>query len=240
MRLSRRAARIAATALAGLSFAPAGAGASEDISRARPWNTDGFRTAPAPAPRSARHHGGPEHLPPAREGLELVSRLSPTIGPGGNVIPDQIADVAVYKGHAYLNSWAAVEEGQTTCTRGGFFSIDIRDPANPRQLAFIPARPETYHGEGAHATTLSLPGFQGDVLAVNNEPCGAGGVGGFDLYDVSNPASPQALVTGMGDTSPDESSASNPLGNTANDPAGVPHSAHSIFIWQPIDRKSGV
>ena len=51
--------------------------------------------------------------------------------------------------------------------------------------------------------TLNTPSFQGDVLAVNNEPCGAAGVGGFDLYDVSDPANPKPLVQGYGDRSPD-------------------------------------
>ena len=64
------------------------------------------------------------------------------------------------------------------------------------------------------------------MLAVNNEPCNAEiGVGGFDLYDVSDPANPQILVQGAGDQSPDDTS-------EEQDSEEVPNSAHSIFIWQ--------
>ena len=83
-------------------------------------------------------------------------------------MPGQIADVSIYKNAAYLASWA-----EPSCKRGGFFSVDISDPENPKQLAFVPALPGTYHGEGTHTITLNTPSFQGDVLAVNNEPCGA-------------------------------------------------------------------
>src|SRR6185503_13799699 len=74
-----------------------------------------------------------------------------------------------------------------------------------------------------------------DMLAVNNEQCGANGVGGFDLYDVSDPANPKILVQGAGDQSPDEPPAGEDevgFADTTQDPAEVPNSAHSIFIWQ--------
>ena len=114
-----------------------------------------------------------------------------------NPVP-QIADVTVLKNTAYVNSWS-----ESTCRRGGFFSVDITDPAHPKQLAFVPARSGQYHGEGAHAITVNIPGgFQGDLLAVNNEPC-SGTRGGFDLYDVSDPAAPQTLVQSFGDRTAD-------------------------------------
>ena len=91
----------------------------------------------------------------------------------------------------------------------------------------MPALPETYHGEGAHVTT-----FNGrDILAVNNEPCGENGVGGFDLYDVTNPAQPTTLVQGVGDQSTDEPEGVG-LGDTTQVGTEVPNSNHSIFLWQ--------
>jgi hypothetical protein len=176
-------------------------------------------------------------LPPASVHMELISSLplnTPqqfrSVGTANQpLLPEQIADVAVYKDAAYLNSW-----NDPTCRRGGFFSVDISDPENPEQLAFVPALKETYHGEGAHVITLNIPdGFQGDVLAVNNEPCSNGdeGVGGFDLYDVSDPADPEILVQGAGDRSPDHAPG-NPFASTTQDPQATPNSAHSIFIWQ--------
>ena len=44
--------------------------------------------------------------------------------------------MGVFKNAAYLQSWS-----EATCKRGGFFSVDISDPANPKQLAFVPALP---------------------------------------------------------------------------------------------------
>ena len=49
-------------------------------------------------------------------------------------------------------SWSPQENpADASCKRGGFVSVDISNPAQPVQKAFVPALPETYHGEGAHA-----------------------------------------------------------------------------------------
>ncbi|MDX6708303.1 MAG: hypothetical protein QOI48_4149 [Solirubrobacteraceae bacterium] len=208
----------------------------------RPWSTDGGRTTLAPragsrasfsAPVTAQQHGGlANHLPPAHENMQLVGKLKLT-QPFGNVVPGQIADVSVHKNAAYLMSWSPLEnEADAACRRGGFFSVDISNPAEPVQKAFVPALPETYHGEGAHAIAVNTPAFKGDLLAVNNEPCGPNGVGGFDLYDVSDPAKPVTLIQGAGDKSAD--------GSLVQDPAEVPNSNHSIFVWQDGPRAYAV
>jgi hypothetical protein len=170
------------------------------------------------------------HLPPVRQELELVSKLN-LISPSTQkpVLPGQVADVAVHKGYAYLNSWDS-----TTCADGGTFVVDIRDPARPQQIAFIPAKDPFYHGEGAQVLSIDTPQFKGDILAVNDEtygsnvtaPCGpairAGG--GFDLYNVTDPARPVALVQGAGDRSP--------YSSEIQDPNLVGKSYHSVFAWQ--------
>jgi Ca2+-binding RTX toxin-like protein len=203
---------------------------------------------------AAQHGGNDLHLPPVQQNIELVGKLEvntpaafrwdPTPNPDvpdpnqPQVVPGQIADVAVFKGAAYLDSWS-----EPTCKRGGFFSVDISNPASPQQLAFVPALPDTYHGEGAQARTINTAAFNGDMLAVNNEPCGPNGVGGFDLYDVSDPAHPQILVQGMGDQSPDEPPAGQDevgFADTTQDPSEVPNSAHSIFIWQEAGKAYAV
>jgi hypothetical protein len=173
------------------------------------------------------------HLPPTQQNVELVSKLN-LIHPqtGAPVIPEQIADVSVHKGHAYLNSWDSA-----TCQGGGTFVVDIRDPANPKQVSFIAADHPFYHGEGAHVISVNTPQFQGDLLAVNNETYGSNIIprpacttgfdfsrGGFDLYDVTDPANPKTLVRGAGDRSPESSEVQNP--------ARVPNSFHSVFAWQ--------
>ena len=183
---------------------------------------------------SAQQHGGlANHLPPARENMELVGKVELT-APFGNVLEGQFADVAVFKKAAYVMSWSAQENpDDAACVRGGFMSVDISNPAQPVQKAFVPALPETYHGEGAQAITINTPAFRGDILAVNNEPCGVNGAGGFDLYDVSDPANPRTLIQGAGDRSPDDTS-------LVQDPTRVANSAHSIFIWQDGPRAYAV
>ena len=172
-------------------------------------------------------------LPAARENVELISQLelaTPDTYKLATTEPDllsgQIADLSIHKNAAYLAS-----RDQSPCRRGGFFSVDISDPRNPRQLAFVPALPATSHGEGTHAITLDTPSFQGDVLAVNNVRCGVGGVGGFDLYDVSDPASPKPLVQGAGDRSPDRAR-NEARASTVQDPAQIANSTRSIFLWK--------
>ena len=181
-----------------------------------------------PQSGSAQHPGLGGHLPSRRENFELVSKLELT-GRFGDVSAEQIADVAVYKGFAYLNSW-----NEPTCSRGGTYIVDIREPRNPKEIGFVAAPPRSIHGEGAHVVT-----YKGrDILAVNNEPCtfaatGTGGPGGFDLIDVTDPFNPVKLGTpGVptgGDTGPDDGS----LTGTE-----VPHSNHSTVMWEsPADGK---
>jgi len=173
----------------------------------------------APVDAMEDQHGGAEgHLPPTRKNVRLVSKLSPT-GKFGDIVEGQIADLAVFGGYAYLNSWS-----EPTCTRGGTYVVDIRKPDRPREAGFIPALAGNYHGEGAQVKSLRTPSFKGDLLAVNNERCAdvqAGG--GFDLYDVSNPRKPKTLVQGFGDTGPDDGSL------VGDEPA---HDSHSVFVWQ--------
>jgi len=177
----------------------------------------------APALDFSKQHGMPVgHLPSAREDVELVGKIEPTQA-FGQIVEGQIADLTVHEGFAYLNSW-----DEPTCTKGGVYVVDIRDPASPREVGFIPARPVTYHGEGAQVFEFDTPSFTGDVLAVNNETCtfqdATLGAGGFDLYDVSDPRNPQILVQGFGDRGPDD-------GSLTGD-APEANSAHNIRLWE--------
>jgi Ca2+-binding RTX toxin-like protein len=192
-------------------------------------------TAPDVAPGTVGGGGGGQHgsddghLPPVAKNMALVSKLSPQLR--GAIEEGQIADVSVYKGFAYLNSgW-----DETSCNDGdgGTYVIDIRDPANPKEVAFLPALPGNYHGEGAHVITINTPQFSGDVLAVSNEPCtGASPTkgGGFDLWNVTNPASatrfdPPDPTMSWGDFGGEGELTKGP------DDDDFASSTHSIFIW---------
>jgi hypothetical protein len=159
----------------------------------------------------------------------VVGALEPT-GAFGDVLPGQIADLAVHEGYAYLNSW-----DNPNCERGGTYIADIRDPSQPREVGFIPAQFPYYHGEGAHVVSVNTPQFQGDILAVNNETYGSNlalidncglaeapdpTFGGFDLYDVTNPERPVPLVVAAGDR------------NDAGEELSAAMSYHSVFVWQ--------
>ena len=178
-----------------------------------------------------QHGGDAGHLPPTQKNMQIVSKLEP--GGAGNIAPEQIADLAVFKGFAYLNSWS-----QPSCDKGGTYVVDIRDPAAPKDVTFIPALPFNYHGEGAHAATIDTPAFRGDVLAVNNETtCAPDDAniergGGFDLYDVSDPTKPVALTQGFGDFGEDDGTLTGDK-TKAND-------AHSIYIWDAGEKAYAV
>ena len=169
----------------------------------------------------------PRNLPGKAENMEVVGDFQiPGVREG------QIADVAVHEGYAYLNSW-----DDPNCEGGGTYIVDIRNPEEPEQVGFLPAPEHYYHGEGAHVVSIDVPGFKGDVLAVNDETYGSNLTlddpdcaradktgGGFDLWDVSDPENPEMLVEGAGDRDPD------------NDPTtaerAYANSYHSVFAWQ--------
>jgi hypothetical protein len=170
----------------------------------------------------AHQHGGDEgHLPGSSANVRLIGKLEPTheFGP---IVPGQIADLAVYKDFAYLNSWE-----EETCTKGGVYVVDIRNPRRPKEVTFIPAVAGNYHGEGAQVISVHTRTFTGDLLAVNNERCAETDAGGgFDLYDVTDPRHPKTLIQGAGDQ-----------GDEGHMKGTEPsNSYHSVFMWTD-DRK---
>ena len=159
------------------------------------------------------------HLPGSRKNVKLIGQLEPT-GEFGPIVEGQIADLAVYNDHAYLNSWS-----EPTCTKGGVYVVDIRDPRNPVEVGFIPALSGNYHGEGAHVVSVATKAFTGDLLAVNNEFCSDTPTvgGGFDLYDVTDPANPQVLVQGAGDFGGE---------GQMHGSLSLARDYHSVFVWE--------
>lgn len=193
---------------------------ARDRSDVSPNAIDPSRAAPSDTgPFGDQHGGSAGHLPATEKNVELVGKLELT-GRFGDVLPEQIADVAVYNDTAYLNSWADPD-----CTRGGVYIASVRNPRRPRELGFIPALTGNYHGEGAHVITAETDAFKGDLLAVNNELCNDEATvgGGFDLYDVSDPRRPKVLVQGIGDFGPE--------GSLTGDETPA-NQYHSVFLWQ--------
>src|SRR5918993_202658 len=148
--------------------------------------------------------------------IELVGQLQVS-----GAADDLIADVTAFGDYAYLANWgvadcAGPETGGVNKPDAGAWVIDISDPANPEEVAFIPMPQDTRPGEGMQVVHLETAMFTGDVLVMNAEACGKNYKGGFMLYDVTNPLKPVKLKEGFGDrTGPDA------------------HQSHSAFIWQP-------
>jgi hypothetical protein len=173
-------------------------------------------------------------LPPTEKNVELVGKLE-LKGHFGNVDPGQIADLSHKGDYAYLNSWQS--ETRERCDRGGVFVVDIKDPANPREVGFIPSPTGTYPGEGSQVVTLDTPAFKGDLLTINNESCVDPAStpdtlhGGITLVDVSNPLAPVVLAQGFGDITPSAAvvEPGPPPRPIKNSPV---HLVHSAFSWQ--------
>ena len=136
--------------------------------------------------------------------------------------PELVADVAGYGNYAYLANWgepdcAGPETGGQNSPDAGAWVIDISDPANPREVNFIPMPQDTRPGEGMQVAHIETKWFSGEVLVMNAEACGKNYKGGFMLYDVTDPLKPKKLKEGFGD-------------RTGSDA----HQTHSAFVWQPV------
>jgi hypothetical protein len=205
-----------------LCFALSGVAAASAFPPPFPKGTDRSLVSDAPIDAVSligHQHGSAEgHLLPVQRNVRLISKLEPT-APFGDILPGQIADLAVHGTTAYLNSWQ-----DPNCERGGTYVVDMKRPRRPRELTFIPALPGNYHGEGAQVVDVETTFFEGDLLAVNNEFCAdTPRGGGFDLYDVSDPAHPKTLVQGFGDFGPE---------GTLTGDATAAHDSHNIRVWQ--------
>ena len=172
--------------------------------------------------RDTQQHGTTAgHLFPdgTSENVELVSKLKLK-----NAEPEKIADVGVFNGYAYLAAWGVV-----TCKYNGVHVVDVRDPATPKEVAFIVSKEGSYPGEGVHALRISTPKFNGDILVTNNEKCKVpAGFGGMNIYDVTRPTAPTPLTVGFGDSSVP--------GAGKKDS----HENHSVFAWDAGDKAYAV
>jgi hypothetical protein len=158
---------------------------------------------------SQQHGGVGGHLPASSLNVDLVGQLTVS-----GIVPGRIADVGVLGNYAYLGAF------NQPCGAGGVYIVDISNPSNPVEVGFIPTASGSFVGEGVQAISLNTPAFRGDILVINNEICGISGsqIGGFSIFDVTDPLNPVALVEGAGDPTPSTFSPTNQI--------------HSAFAWQ--------
>jgi hypothetical protein len=180
-------------AIGAVTLAAAGGAAAAIPPNHYTWNPE---DGPPPA-HMAEQPGGPGHLPPGSENMELVSKLRLTD------VEEGIADVAAFGKYAYLNKFSpeCVSNGGSGT---GVEVVDISNPKRPRNVAFIPAHQNSYVGEGVHVVRANTPFFKGDILIHNNETCNAASFApsGASLWDVSDPRNPEPLSLNFGDTDP--------------------------------------
>jgi hypothetical protein len=166
-----------------------------------------------------QHGGSGGHLPASSSNVQLVSKLA-----AKNVEPEKIADVGVFNGYAYLAAWGVV-----TCKYNGVHVVDIRNPAAPKEVAFIVSKEGSYPGEGVQALHIDTPNFNGDLLVTNNEKCkDKAGFGGMNIYDVTNPEHPTPLAEGIGDF------------DVAGQGKKDANEIHSVFAWDAGDKAYAV
>jgi hypothetical protein len=179
--------------LSAVTLAAAGGSAAAIPPGHYTWNPE---DGPPPA-HMAEQPGGPGHLPPGSDNMELVSKLRLT------EVIEGIGDVSAFGRYAYLNKYVpecASNDGSGT----GVHVVDISNPRRPRKVAEIPAHPNSYQGEGVNVVRADTPFFEGDILIHNNETCNATefAPSGASLWDVTNPRNPQPLSLNFGDTDP--------------------------------------
>jgi hypothetical protein len=144
--------------------------------------------------------------------------------------PELIADVTVSPdgNTAFLANWGepdcpGPETGGQTSPDAGAYVVDISDietdPESAELIGFIPSHQDTRPGEGMQVVEITTSKFSGDVLVMNNEPCGKNAKGGVSLYDVTNPLKPKKLSEHFGDRG---------FADT--------HQIHSAFAWDAGDR----
>jgi hypothetical protein len=207
--------------VAGLALVSACLLALSGMAAAHGGDPDGGVTASDAARHADQHGTTAGHLFPegTSSNVDLVSKLKLK-----NVVPEKIADVGVWNGYAFLASWGVV-----TCKYNGVHVVDIRDVAEPREVAFIQAKEGSYPGEGVQGLHIDTPSFNGDVLVTNNEKCkDKAGFGGMNIYDITNPAHPTPLVEGVGDFTV------NGQGKKAA------NEIHSVFAWDAGDKAYAV
>ncbi|MBI3286495.1 MAG: hypothetical protein HYZ68_00455 [Chloroflexi bacterium] len=160
------------------------------------------------------------HLPPSSLSVELVGRLRVS-----DAVPGLISDVGVLdRPDGDLAFLGQFSPGCSPDGGGGVYIIDISDPSNPTEVNFI-VTPGTYVGEGVQALHVETLMFEGDLLVVNGESCGTipNRIGGFSLYDVSDPLHPVTLVENAGDV--------RTVGGVTR-----ANQIHSAFAWKQENR----
>ena len=148
---------------------------------------EGLLDRPAPSEALAHHDhavlgvisGGP---------TAKVTKNLEEAGRGERLEPQGTTDVWAHNRHAYIGSFNT-PCGGTSDTAG----VNVFYTANkhqPQKLGVI-LSPDGSRSNDVKVATMN----SGEILVHSNEVCGEGGVGGFEIYNVNNPANPEHLAS---------------------------------------------
>jgi hypothetical protein len=118
--------------------------------------------------------------------FQVLAHVDPKGGYSGDVVGE--------RHYAYLSS----RRGETDCPAQGVRVYDLSKPREPRHIAtFADGASTPELADSWTEKTIVRPvrtnGFDGVLAVTSVQACG-NGFGGFALYDVTNPASPQRLA----------------------------------------------
>lgn len=123
------------------------------------------------------------------------------VGRGDRLVPDATTDVWALDGYAYIGTFsepcgtganyeAGVEEVALVdnVAAPGIAIFNVKNQNKPSYVGNLPS----LEGSRVNDVKIFTASDGTDILVHSNEPC-AGGPGGFDLYDVSDPKNPVHL-----------------------------------------------
>ncbi|MGH3022083.1 MAG: PA domain-containing protein [Gaiellaceae bacterium] len=194
---------------------------------ARPERHGGMEMFPGEGVLMGNQHSTTEgHLPPVNQNVQLVGKAEVT-NPSGASNDGRVADVSAHGNYAFLTAFR-----DPTCERGGAHVIDMSDPKNPFEVtsAFMDTTEFSYAGEGSVTHRIRNQVFDGVIFVHQNETCPGAPAptapatrGGINIWDITDPESPDLLVKHAGDFT-------NPAGGI--DPQ--PNDTHNVFVWTNV------
>ena len=202
-----RAGTVPAALLAFVLLAPGSASAHPELTDDPAHDSDiAHRAATADRDHSAalvEHDEATQDIvsagPSARRGK--VKNLS-LVGRGDRLVPDATTDVWVHDRYAYLGTFNApcgtgegfVREGPVSLVEDvespGIPVFDVRNANKPSYVGNLPS----LEGSRINDVKVFTASDGTDILVHSNESC-AGGPGGFEVYDVSDPTAPVHLAS---------------------------------------------
>jgi hypothetical protein len=147
-------------------------------------------------------HTGPQSVRDPSEGLEDLDAASMVVsdgpsgkstknlqlrGRGARLVPRATTDVWTHGDFAYTGTFNSPCGGQDGA---GIWVWDVENKNSPSLVGIIESETGSRSNDVKVATMNS-----GDILVHSNETCGAGGGGGFEVYNVNDPSDPVHLAT---------------------------------------------